>query len=186
MSARVARFTVMLGFWAAIGCAFSGKAASDDWVATQSSAYNAQVRDGFRRVRVATAPYVTLDSAVVAGYARDVPRCFDDPHHGAMGFHHLNRAHVDATIEVEKPEILLYERRADGTYALNGVEYIIPYTRWPRDSVPPQIFGMDLKREENLKLWYMHMWVWTENRAGLFADYNPAVKCPEGTTGKGD
>jgi hypothetical protein len=25
------------------------------------------------------------------------------------------------------------------------------------------------------------MWLWTENTAGLFADYNPAVKCAKPT-----
>jgi hypothetical protein len=140
--------------------------------------FGPEVQEGFKRVRAVTAPFMTLDSAVVAGYVRDVPRCFADGHHGAMGFHHLNRAYVDARAEVEKPEILLYERHPDGRYALNGVEYIIPYTRWPRDSVPPTIMGQALKREDQLKLWYLHMWVWNENSAGLFADWNPSVKCP--------
>ncbi len=145
-----------------------------------AAAYGAVVQQGLDRVRVVTAAFVTLDSAVAKGYVRDVPRCFDHPQHGAMGFHHLNRAYVDARAEVDRPEILLYERRSDGTYALNGVEYIIPYTRWPRDSVPPRIFDLDMKREDDLKLWYLHMWAWTPNSAGLFADYNPAVKCPSG------
>jgi hypothetical protein len=37
--------------------------------------------------------------------------------------------------------------------------------------------GLELKRQDALKLWYLHMWAWTENSAGLFADFNPAVKC---------
>jgi hypothetical protein len=137
-----------------------------------------EVQEGFKRVRTATAPFKTLDSAVAVGYARDVPRCFADDHHGAMGFHHVNRGYVDAKAEVEKPEILLYERHPDGRYALNGVEYIIPYRLWPRDSVPPTIMGEKMKQEDQLSLWYLHMWAWTENSAGLFADYNPGVKCP--------
>ena len=140
--------------------------------------FNPEVTAGLAQARAATARFAVLDSAVAAGYARDVPRCFADPHHGAMGFHHLNRGYVDARVEVERPEILLYERQADGRYKLNGVEYIIPFTRWPRDSVPPTIMGMDLKREEDLRLWYLHMWLWTDNASGIFADWNPAVKCP--------
>ena len=84
---------------------------------------------------------------------------------------------MDARVEVEKPEILLYERRGD-QYALNGVEYIIPFTRWPRDSVTPTVMGQPLRRNEELKLWYLHMWAWTRNPAGLFADWNPEVRCP--------
>ena len=139
--------------------------------------FDARVQDGFARARAATARFVSLDSAVAAGYARDVQQCFGDPHHGAMGFHHVNRAYVDAKAEVERPEILLYERLADGQYRLNGVEYIVPYRAWSRDSTPPSIMGLEMKRQDALKLWYLHMWAWTPNTAGLFADFNPAVKC---------
>ena len=140
--------------------------------------FGAEVQEGFTKVRAATAGFVSLDSAAAVGYARDVPRCYADSHHGAMGFHHVNRTYVDAQVEIERPEILLYERHPDGRYVLNGVEYIIPFRIWPRDSVPPTIMGQTLKREEELKLWYLHMWIWNENSAGLFADWNPAVKCP--------
>ena len=146
--------------------------------AAPSTQFNPEVTAGLAQARAATARFAVLDSAVAAGYARDVPRCFADPHHGAMGFHHLNRGYVDERVEVERPEILLYERHADGRYQLNGVEYIIPFTRWPRDSVPPTIMGMDMKREEDLRLWYLHMWLFTDNASGIFADWNPAVKCP--------
>jgi hypothetical protein len=139
--------------------------------------FGPQVVDGFARARTATAPFVSLDSAVAKGYNRDVQQCFADTHHGAMGFHHVNRAYVDAKVEIDRPEILLYERTATGDYRLNGVEYIIPYRVWSRDSTPPQIMGLDMKRQDALKLWYLHMWLWTENSAGLFADFNPAVKC---------
>jgi hypothetical protein len=144
------------------------------------SGYSAEVQSGVARLRKATASFVTLDSAVAAGYARDVPKCYADEHHGAMGFHHINRAYVDARIEIEKPEILLYERLQDGSYKLNGAEYIIPYRIWPRDSVPPTVFGLTMKQEDNLKLWYLHTWAYKENAAGLFADWNPAVKCLAG------
>ena len=147
--------------------------------APPTTGYGEPVREGMMRVRARLAAYVTLDSAVAAGYAREVPRCYVHEHHGAMGYHHINRAYVDAKIEVERPEILLYERQPDGRYTLNGVEYIIPYTRWPRDSVAPRVFDLDLKREDDLKLWYLHMWAWKENPAGLFADWNPTVHCPE-------
>jgi hypothetical protein len=115
---------------------------------------------------------------VAAGYARDVPRCLADPQQGGMGFHHVNRELLDKTVELERPEILLYERLEDGQYVLNGVEYIIPYTRWPSDSTPPTMLGRELLPADNLRLWYLHMWIWRENPSGLFADWNPKVKCP--------
>lgn len=140
--------------------------------------YSELVRRGFGEARAATAAFGSLDAAVAAGYAGEVPTCFFDGHHGAMGYHHLNRGLVDGSAEVARPEILLYERRADGSYGLNGVEYIIPYRFWPRDSVPPTIMGETMKPEDELKLWYLHMWIWKQNPAGLFADWNPAVTCP--------
>jgi hypothetical protein len=100
-----------------------------------------------------------------------------------MGYHHTNRAYVDAKAEIERPEILLYERRADGSYALNGVEYIIPYRVWPRDSVPPRVMDRAMLRNDELSLWYLHMWAWTTNAAGLFADWNPSVQCRGGASG---
>jgi hypothetical protein len=144
----------------------------------EPASYSSEVQDGYTRVRAATAAFKVLDSAVAKGYPAQVAQCLSDPTHGAMGFHHMNRALLDNRIEIEKPEILLYEKRANGTYALNGVEYIIPYRSWPRDSVPPKLMGRDMIRSDPLQLWYTHMWVWTPNKAGLFADWNPAVKCP--------
>ena len=145
--------------------------------AAEPAAYSAEVQAGYSRVRDATASYRVLDSAVAKGYPPTVAQCLSDPTHGAMGYHHVNRGYVDNKIEVDKPEILLYERKADGSYGLNGVEYIIPYRVWPKDSVPPKLMGRDMLKSEPLQLWYTHMWVWTPNSAGLFADWNPAVKC---------
>jgi hypothetical protein len=130
-------------------------------------------------LRTATAPFKNLDVAVAAGYARDVPDCLVHEHHGAMGYHHLNRALADAKVEIDKPEILLYEHLPDGAYRLNGVEYIVPYRAWSRDSTPPIAFGQKMRHEDNLQLWYLHVWAWTENRDGLFANFNPDVHCAE-------
>src|SRR5687768_9271767 len=77
------------------------------------------VERDIERLRVATRPFLSLDSAVTAGYAREVADCLVHEHHGAMGYHHVNRNNLDAQADVERPEILLYERRADGQYRLN-------------------------------------------------------------------
>lgn len=143
----------------------------------EPAAYGREIQDAYLRIRSATAAYRVLDSAVAKGYGANVPQCIADSTHGAMGHHHINRAWVDDKIEIDKPEILLYERKPDGSYDLNGVEYIIPYRVWPKDSTPPRLLGRDMLQSEPLQLWYTHMWVWTTNRAGLFADWNPDVKC---------
>jgi hypothetical protein len=94
-----------------------------------------------------------------------------------MGFHHQNAALLDARLEVDRPEMLVYERLPNGTYRLNGVEYIVPYSAWPETKEPPTIMGQKLKPAPQLKIWYRHVWIWNENPSGLFADWHPQVKC---------
>lgn len=144
--------------------------------------YPREVQEGYNRVRAATQAFRTIDAAVAAGYPDRVPMCFTDslhtPSHGAMGYHHLNREYLDKSIDLAKPEILLYERLGDGSYQLNGVEFILPYRFWPRDSVAPTLMGRAMYREDSRSYWYSHMWTWKRNPAGLFADWNPDAHCP--------
>ena len=149
--------------------------------AASPSAYGPEVQAGYEVVRRATTPFKSLDSAVAHGYARDVTQCFADSIYGsggAMGFHHINRALLDRKVEVDKPEILMYERTRDGMYNLVGVEYIVLYRDWPKDSVPPTLMGRPMMHENDRNYWYSHMWIWKPSSSGLFADWNPAVKCP--------
>lgn len=96
-----------------------------------------------------------------------------------MGYHHVNRSYFAHDIEIEKPQILLYERMADSSYQLNAVEYIIPYRLWPRDSTAPSMMGQTMHQEDNLKIWYLHVWAWRGNPNGVFANFHPDVKCPQ-------
>jgi hypothetical protein len=132
---------------------------------------------GIARLREATGPYRDLDAAVAAGYPRTVAACIVHEHHGAMGYHHVNRALLDRVLDPAKPEILLYERTPAGGYQLTGAEFIVPYRAWPRDSVAPVFMGQVLRREDNLKYWYLHAWAWKENPDGVFADFHPGVRC---------
>lgn len=129
------------------------------------------------RLRAATAKFRSLDSAVVAGYRRDVAQCIDNPPQGAMGYHHQNDALLDDKLEVERPEMLVYERLPNRDYRLNGVEYIVPFSVRPATATPPEILGRKLKPAPSLGLWYLHVWIWHENPGGLFADWHPGVKC---------
>ena len=158
------------GLLVLIGCA-RGTTTSNGIVSQASDAPDVE------RLRAATRPYLVLDSAVAAGYPREVADCLVHEHHGAMGYHHVNRAYVDAKAEVERPEILLYEKLPDGKYRLNGVEFIVPYRFWPRDTVAPTIMGQKMKHEDNLKFWYLHVWAWHRNSDGMFADFHPDVTC---------
>jgi hypothetical protein len=144
------------------------------------TSYGTRADADLARLRAVTQPFQSLDAAVAAGYPRIVVDCFVDAHHGAMGYHHVNRASVDGTADVDHPEILLYEKMPDGSYRLNGVEFIVPYRFWPRDSVPPEVIGQRMKHEDNLNYWYLHVWAWRPNANGMFADFHPDVQCPPG------
>lgn len=129
------------------------------------------------RLRDATAPFKSLDAAVAAGYAREVAQCISRPPIGGMGYHHQNAALLDGRLDVEHPEVLVYRRAPNGAYELTGVEFEVPYSVAPRDSTPPTIMGQPLKRFDAIKLWYLHVWPWLDNPAGMFADWNPQVTC---------
>jgi hypothetical protein len=139
-----------------------------------------RLEDALARVRSATQAFKSLDAAAAAGYER-VTGCVDNPPEGAMGYHHRNDALLDDRIEVERPEMLVYERAEDGSYQLNGVEYIVPFSVHPADAEPPVVMGQALKPAPRLGIWYRHVWVWLDNPSGVFADWNPRVACREGT-----
>jgi hypothetical protein len=140
------------------------------------SGFGAEVDRDVERVRKATAAFRSAERAIASGY-RSTDHCVEKPPEGAMGYHFDNRALRDGVLDVEKPEVLVYEKRPDGTFKLNGVEYIVPFGSWTR-SEPPTIMGQPLKRAESLGFWYLHVWNWEHSPTGLFADWNPRVKCP--------
>jgi len=144
----------------------------------QAARLGGSVPRDLERVRAATASFHDIAAAQAAGYPTAVPPCLDSLPIGAMGHHYVDRRIVDEKVDVEHPEILLYAPRPGGRQKLVAVEYIIPYRIRPREETPPRIFDQEMKRQDALNLWYLHVWAWEENRAGLFADWNPAVTCP--------
>ena len=127
------------------------------------------------RARTATARFKLAKNAIASGYM-EAADCVANPPQGAMGYHFMRDSLYDSKLEVEKPEILVYEKMADGSFKLNGIEYIVPIPDWKRDE-PPTIMGQKLKRAPKLGIWYLHVWIWEPNPSGIFADWNPRVKC---------
>ena len=130
------------------------------------------------KVRDATAGFATTPAAEAAGYAR-VTDCVENQPAGAMGYHFQNNALLDTTLDVGHPEVLVYEKKPDGVFKLNGVEFLVPIPAWT-SAEPPRIMGQALKKADRLGIWYLHVWTWAPSPSGLFADWNPNVKC--GTT----
>jgi hypothetical protein len=128
------------------------------------------------RVRAATTRFHDIAAAHAAGYPSTVPHCLENQPEGGMGLHYVHQSLLDDHLDVEHPEILVYAPTNRGAPKLVGVEYIVPLSQWNNQEAP-QIFGQELKRSEALKIWYLHVWSWEENSNGLFADWNPAVRC---------
>lgn len=97
---------------------------------------------------------------------------------GAMGIHLLIPSRVDGNLVLTEPEVLLYEKRNDGTYKLTGVEYVVG------GATRPSLFGQEfaptnLARYGNpaADVWTLHAWVWKGNPAGALEPWNPTVSC---------
>lgn len=161
---------------AAHGAAEGGAPMSAVGSAAQSGVRTTIDRDT-ARLRAATAAFRSLDAAVAAGYSSSGGSCIGHPTQGAMGFHHENAKLTDDLVELERPEILVYRRTPGGQYQLTGVEYFVPFSARPRTAEPPTVMGQQLKPFEKGQFWYLHAWVWLENPSGLFADWNPKVRC---------
>ena len=127
------------------------------------------------RARAATVRFKLAENAIAAGYPA-ASNCVANPPQGGMGYHFQNESLLDTKLDVEKPEILVYEKMADGSFKLNGVEYIVPIDAWKKDEAPT-IMGQKLKRADRLGIWYLHVWIWEPSPPGIFADWNPRVKC---------
>ncbi len=112
--------------------------------------------------------------------------CIDQPGQGAMGIHYANGSLLDATVKEEEPEALMYEPMPNGTLRLVGVEYLVFQDVWDQANPgrPPRLFDQAFhlvpagNRYGLPRFYALHVWMWQPNRNGLFADWNPAVRCP--------
>lgn len=136
---------------------------------------NRQLED----LATAMEPFEDFDASQAAGYTfLFMDMCMEDQSSaqlGGMGFHYVNAALLDASVDVSTPEALLYETGDDGELQLVAVEYVIPRDAWTSQS-PPTLFGRPFTLNA-FDLWALHVWVWKDNPSGVFADWNPAVSC---------
>ncbi|MBC7827899.1 MAG: hypothetical protein H7122_09140 [Chitinophagaceae bacterium] len=122
------------------------------------------------QARAATAKYRKFSKAIADGY-QDISVVVPN-----MGFHYMKSGIVDATFEIGKPEILVYNKKHDGSFELVAVEYAVPIDLTPE--VAPKGFtgSADVwERNTGFDLWLLHAWVWHFNPDGVFHDTNPQV-----------
>jgi hypothetical protein len=141
--------------------------------------------------RAATAGFHQLAVANDAGYkilVRDLAgiTCIASPGVGVMGIHYVNGLALgDAVLDPAKPEALVYQPLPNGQLRLVAVEYIVFQGAWLEagNAVGPSLFGQPLKlipmgNRYGLPPFYeIHAWIWQENPAGMFKDWNPSGSC---------
>lgn len=156
---------------------------------------------GLAAVRTATAGFHDVAQALADGYVPASP-CQEDPALGGMGIHYANFGLAsDLTVEATTPEVLLYVPAGEGM-RLVAVEYFVPALAntpygpapWFGQIAPPfgffnpaptvlgQTFNGPMAGHTPDMPWHydLHAWVWQANLAGVFANFNPTVSCPEG------
>jgi len=126
-------------------------------------------------VRVANDRFRDVSVALAEGYA-PIP-CVSGIDGGAMGVHFVNAAYLkDETIDIKRPQAVMYEPTEDGKMALVAVEYISFKGPASLDghlfafNGAPNRYGLD-------PFYELHVWAWKANPHGTFTDMNPKVSC---------
>jgi len=126
-------------------------------------------------VRASNERFRDVAAAVAEGYS-PIP-CTSGIDGGAMGVHYVNPAYLkDETIDIKRPQAVMYEPTPDGKMALIAVEYIA--FKGPA-SLEGQLFSfIGAPNRYGLDPFYeLHVWAWKANPRGAFADMNPQVTC---------
>jgi len=95
-----------------------------------------------------------------------------------MGYHFMKKKIVDKVFDIRRPEILVYNKKEDGSFELGAVEFAIPIDPSnPREKAPEGFIGNadEWERNETFGLWLLHAWVWNFNPDGIFHETNPRV-----------
>lgn len=126
-------------------------------------------------VRSANDRFKDVSVAVEEGY-KPIP-CVSGIDGGAMGVHYVNGAYLkDESIDIKRPQAVMYEPTADDKLVLVGVEYIT--FKGPASleghlfsfTGAPNRYGLD-------PFYELHVWAWRDNPHGTFTDMNPNVTC---------
>ena len=160
-------------------------------------------------IRAATAKYRDVKAAIADGYILPMQMCVDagmeglPPQLGSMGLHYIRPDLLGVTgtqprvngngmhTDFNKPAILIYEPKADGTQELVGIENLVWAKAWKDagNSKPPAFAGNDYYyMHDNPETaadeahgfephYELHFWLYRKNPAGMFAQFNTEVTC---------
>ena len=142
--------------------------------------------DDLRKARKATKQFRDIEVAKRAGYEK-ASECEDDPKYGGMGYHYANPELIaDGKLDIERPELLVYYPTRSGKLRLGAIEYFQVDADQDLATDPDRPFlfhlpfdGPMLGHNPQMPIHYdLHVWLYRHNPAGLFAAWNPRVKCP--------
>ena len=100
-----------------------------------------------RKSRAATERFRSSEAAVAAGYARVTDYVEHQPD-GAMAITSRTTRCSTRNSRWSVRRVLVYERKADGGFKLNGVEHLVPISAWTAPE-PPRIMrpGIEAGRQ---------------------------------------
>jgi hypothetical protein len=128
------------------------------------------------KLRKSLVKYERFERAVKDGFDTPLTGCMVMPPQGGMGFHYGKASIIDAIPNPTAPEVLLYQPLKGGKKRLVGVEFIVPFDLWTKPE-PPVLYGQVMRPNHTFGLWTLHVWLFKHNKNGLFADWNPDVRC---------
>jgi len=161
-------------------------------------------QSGLAEARKGTAAFHDLEQAKAAGYDFELPDVHQqtcianltNPSAEAMGVHMVNLGLLDdpstpvalddTTLDPAVPEVLVYERRDDGTLKLVAVEYVVFKAAWEAEhgaaADRPSLFGIEFEPNTGARyglppFYALHAWIWKPNPTDMFFGWNPRVTC---------
>lgn len=154
----------------------SSELAAGTQLAAQAAPATAQYNRALAELRRVTARYHDVAAALADDYV-PVGECevHEGEHPGGIPYANLDYL-LDGVIDTARPDALLYEPDGHGGVTLVGVELAIPYPLWS-GTEPPELFGEPFRREDDMGVFGLHIWVWRNNPDGMFAWGNPRVSC---------
>ncbi len=165
----------------------SARAAPADAFSLESDDISGDVAAQLAEVRRLTASFHNFQKAAKAGWVAPLSPCVAVEELGGMGYHIGNPEYLEnGILDPLMPEVLMYEPMKNGRMRLVGVEYIVffgpPETEGgdPVEGEQPWLFGQPFDHSPHVGLfgaWTLHVWLWRNNPAGMFAEYNPNVSC---------
>jgi hypothetical protein len=137
-----------------------------------------------------SAKYLDVRQAEKDGYVTEPgpdgkPVCVASPD-GGMGIHYVQPQLAAQPPDYRKPAMLTYEPQPNGRLRLVALEYfkVAADQTGKDDSDRPYVFqqpfdGPMAGHSPGMPVHYdLHVWLWKHNPSGLFAMWNPNVRCP--------